>query len=66
MRTVTFSLLALIALFVVAGCNSQSQSSMTPSEEKALRAAPGQPMPEEARKMMEKANNAPAAPLTGK
>lgn len=66
MRTATVTALSLLGLISLAGCNSQSQSSMTPSEEKALRAAPGQPMPPEARAMMQKANQAPSGPITGK
>lgn len=48
---------AIVALLAAAGCNDGTQGKpLTKEEEAAFRAAPGQPMPEEAKRYMEKAN----------
>ncbi len=49
-------LIAVVALFAIAGCNDAKGTAMSKDEESNFRAPLGQPMPDEARKFMEKAN----------
>lgn len=56
MKKMTFCLLAILAASsLLAGCQAGSQSSMSKTEEDAMRKPVGQPMPPEAKAAMERA-----------
>lgn len=62
MPRMLLSLTGLLVLGLLAGCQTGTQSSMSKSDEEAMRKPVGQEMPPEAKAMMEKMKNGAPPP----